>query len=143
MKVYEDDLVAVAQSVECVIPGYLVVRLKPAGSTLGELGLRDAERLGAMLSRSARAIGSIVGAERVYCLSFCEVDPQLHFHLFPRTGWLLAAYHAGTGTRGQPVDGPALFGWARRAFPAGAALPRAAAPDLETACSRLRAALAG
>lgn len=137
MRVFEDDLLTVTDSGECTVPGYLVLRLKPAGATLGGLDARDAGRVGAMLSRCARAIVSVVGAERVYCLSFCEVEPQLHFHLFPRTRWLLDTYQAAAGAAGRPVSGPALFEWARGRFPAGTATP-GPPPDLAEACARLQ-----
>ena len=64
-----------------------------------------------------------VRPERIYILSFCEVDSQLHFHLFPRTGWLLREYRRANGGEGEAVDGPALFQWAKRSYLPGAALP--------------------
>jgi diadenosine tetraphosphate (Ap4A) HIT family hydrolase len=143
MRVLEDDLFTLDDSEESAIPGYLVLRVKAVGATLAGLDATVASRLGGMLATAARAITGAVAAERVYCLSFCELDPRLHFHLFPRTRWLLDAYQQGTGTAGEPVNGPAMFEWARRAFPAGAALPTTAAPDAATARARLRAALAG
>jgi diadenosine tetraphosphate (Ap4A) HIT family hydrolase len=142
MKVYEDDLVAMAQSGECAIPGYLVLRVKTAGAALPDLDPGEAGRLGAALAGAARAIAAATAAERVYCLSFCEVDPRLHFHLFPRTRWLLDAYLEATGTGGQPVNGPALFEWARRRYPAGSALPPGI-DDAAAVAARVSRLLAG
>ena len=140
MNIHEDDLFTLQQSAECDVPGYLVLRLKAADAALPRLGGEPAGRLGELLARAARAVVEVTGAERVYCLSFCEVDPRLHFHLFPRTRWLLDAYRAATGTAGQPVNGPALFEWARRRFPAGSELP-GGMPSAGETCGRLRAAL--
>jgi diadenosine tetraphosphate (Ap4A) HIT family hydrolase len=139
--VLADDLLTIEMSQECGVPGYLVLRLLPPGATLSGLEAASAARLGATLAAAARAIEQAVDAERVYVLSFCEVAPQLHFHLFPRTRWLLEAYRAATGAGGGPPNGPALFEWARRTFPPGAALP----PDVPAGgglADRLRELLA-
>jgi diadenosine tetraphosphate (Ap4A) HIT family hydrolase len=137
---FADSLLTIEMSQECAIPGYLVLRLRPPGATLPGLDPAAAGRLGTMLTAAARAIERAVGTERVYVLSFCEVEPQLHFHLFPRTRWLLQAFAAATGASGPP-SGPALFEWARRTFPPGAALPPGV-PAAADAAARLRAALA-
>ena len=134
--VFADDLLTVEVSQECCVPGYLVLRLRPSGATLPGLGAEAAARVGATLATAARAIELAVAAERVYVLSFCEVEPQLHFHLFPRTRWLLDAYRAATGTAGPP-SGPALFEWARRTFPLGATLPPGV-PGVDAAATQLR-----
>jgi diadenosine tetraphosphate (Ap4A) HIT family hydrolase len=141
MRVYEDDRFTLEHSEECTVPGYLVLRMRAKDAALPRLDDRDAERLGALLARAAQAISAATGAERVYCLSFCEVDARLHFHLFPRTRWLLDAYHEATGTGGEPVNGPALFEWARRRFSAGAGLP-ASQGDPASTLARMREALA-
>ena len=137
---FVDSLVTIEVSSECAIPGYLVLRLRPPGATIPGLDPATARRLGTMLVAAARAVEQVVGAERVYVLSFCEVEPQLHFHLFPRTRWLLEAYRAASGASGPP-SGPALFEWARRTFPPGAAMPPGVATAADAA-AQLRAALA-
>jgi diadenosine tetraphosphate (Ap4A) HIT family hydrolase len=100
--VYADDLVTVEVSQECGVPGYLVLRLRPPGASLPGLDPAAAARVGAALATAASAIERVVAAERVYLLSFCEVEPQLHFHLFPRTRWLLEASRAGALRVGAP-----------------------------------------
>jgi diadenosine tetraphosphate (Ap4A) HIT family hydrolase len=141
MNAYEDDLFALAQSGECAVPGYVVLRLKPPGATLARLDAAAAGRLGGMLARAAAAVAAATGAERVYCLSFCEVDPQLHFHLFPRTRWLAGAFRAETGAAEGPIDGPALFEWSRRRYRTGALLPPGA-PAASDVAERLGRELA-
>jgi len=139
--VYTDDLVTIEASQECAVPGYLVLRLRPPDASLPGLDPTTAGRLGAMLAAAARAIELAVGAERVYVLSFCEVEPRLHFHLFPRTRWLLDAFRAATGAGLGPPSGPALFEWARATFPPGAVLPPGV-PAAGDAAARLRGLLA-
>jgi diadenosine tetraphosphate (Ap4A) HIT family hydrolase len=140
--IHADDLVTVEASQECGIPGYLVLRVRPPGASLPRLGQAAAARVGAAIAACARAIEAATGAERVYLLSFCELEPQLHFHLFPRTPWLLEAYRAATGAGGEAPGGPALFEWARRTFAPGAVLPPGVSTAAEVA-AEIRAALAG
>ncbi len=141
-RVFEDDGFALDQSDACLVPGYLVLRLGDGASSLADLAPERARALGALLSVAARALERVVRADRVYCLSFCEVDRRLHFHLFPRTRWLLEAYWRATGTADEPVNGPLLFEWARTTLVPGGALPHEA-PDVAGVCERLRAILAG
>ncbi len=139
-RVLEDDLFTVDHSDACLVPGYVIVRLKGPATALGRLAPEVAARLGETLARVARAIEESVDAERVYCLAFAEIDPRLHFHLFPRTRALLEAYRAATGTAGAPVNGPALFEWARTTIVPGSPLPPGL-PDAATVAAALRRAL--
>jgi diadenosine tetraphosphate (Ap4A) HIT family hydrolase len=139
-RVFEDPHFTVDQSESCTVPGYLVVRLKGAPVALADLGPAAARRVGEMISRAARAIEEVVAPERVYCLAFCELDPSLHFHLFPRTRALLEAYLGATGTSGEPVNGPKLFEWARTAIVPGRPVPDSLAASGEV-CAALRRAL--
>ena len=138
--IYQDALITLEHSAESAIPGYLVLRMKGPETGLAGLAPEQAEALGVILSRAARAIEQAVGAERVYVLSFCEVERRLHFHLFPRTAWLLREYHRANGGEGAAVNGPLLFEWARKTFVPGRPLP-AGTPDSETVAGILRLGL--
>ena len=140
--VYEDSHFLLQGSEECGIPGYLVLRMKGKREGAGGLTPQESSALGAMISRAVRAIDRTVVPERVYILSFCEVDSQLHFHLFPRTGWLLREYWRAHGGEGEAVDGPALFQWAKRTFLPGAVLPTEE-PTAEALLPALRGAMEG
>jgi len=142
LRVYEDEHFTADQCGTCAVAGYLIVRLKGQATSLAGLDPTSAGRLGAMLARAARAIEEATAAERVYCLAFAEIDPRLHFHLFPRTRAVLEAYRAATGTVGEPVNGPKLFEWARTAIVPGRPLPPGI-PDVGSVCARLRARLRG
>jgi diadenosine tetraphosphate (Ap4A) HIT family hydrolase len=135
--VFEDKLFLLEQSTACPIPGYLVLRLKGPETSLAELKPDRAKALGEMLRRAVAAIEAAVKPERVYILSFCEVDPRLHFHFFPRTAWLLKEYTEANGCASDPVNGPMLFEWARNTFVPGSHVP-SGAPDIETVCGTLR-----
>lgn len=140
--VLRDEFAVLEPAAGCSIPGYLVLRVLTGARSLGELQPAAAGRLGALLAAAAGAVEAAVGADRVYCLSFCEVERRLHFHLFPRTPELLAAYHEATGTAGLPVNGPLLFEWARERFGPGAP-PLPGWPAPAAVAERLRAVLGG
>jgi diadenosine tetraphosphate (Ap4A) HIT family hydrolase len=107
----------------CPISGYLIVSPRVRVSSLGELSPGAQEALGVTLAAATRAIESVVRPRRVYCALFAEESGSVHFHLFPRSDWLLTSY-----SRAHPQDpeisGPRLLDWARSNF-------RHAAPDYE------------
>jgi len=138
--IFESEMFSLERSVECPIPGYLILRLKGPEESLAELAPQTARALGELLARTAAAIEKTVKAERVYLLSFCEVDLRLHFHLFPRTAWLLKEYRRANGGKGEAVNGPKLFEWARNAFGPGSRVPQGII-DSETAGATMRAIL--
>jgi hypothetical protein len=76
----------------------------------------------------------------VYVLSFCEIERRLHFHLFPRTVWLLKEYFKANFNANEPIDGPMLFAWARGAFGPGSHAPKDA-PDTALAGAAIRGIL--
>lgn len=137
----DDGVVTVDQAGFCSLPGYLIVRLTGDSHSLADLPPATARHLGDVLRRAAAALERAAAADRVYVLSFCEVDRRLHFHLFPRTAPLLAAYRAATGAGPEPPNGPLLFEWAREAF-AGDAPPPPGTPAREAILHELRRLLA-
>lgn len=141
-RVFEDEAFTLEQSAECPIPGYLLLRLKGPETSLAQLPEETAMALGKMLARAVAAVERAVGAERVYVLSFCEVDPRLHFHLFPRTAWLLKEYFKANFNANEAIDGPMLFAWARSAFGPGSQAPKGT-PDGAAAAAAIRALLEG
>ena len=99
----------------CPIPGYLIVSPRVPVSSLAELSPDAQAALGATLMAATRTIEAIVQPQRVYCALFAEETRSVHFHLFPRSEWLLLSY-----SRAHPEDteisGPRLMDWARRRF---------------------------
>jgi len=99
----------------CPIPGYLIVSPRVPVSSLAELSPDAQAALGATLVAATRAIEAVVQPQRVYCALFAEETRSVHFHLFPRSEWLLFSY-----SRAHPEDteisGPRLMDWARRTF---------------------------
>ena len=99
----------------CPIPGYLIVNPRVPVSSLAELSPDAQSALGATLVAATRATEALVHPQRVYCALFAEETRSVHFHLFPRSEWLLLSY-----SRAHPEDteisGPRLMDWARRTF---------------------------
>ncbi|MCJ7484246.1 MAG: hypothetical protein MUO31_14935, partial [Thermodesulfovibrionales bacterium] len=75
--VFEDELFTIEQSATCPIPGYLILRLKGPEASLAQLPKKTAQLLGVMLKRVTNAVERAVKPERVYVLSFCEIEPRL------------------------------------------------------------------
>lgn len=116
---HEDAHVTVRTVPGCTIPGYVIVRPVRNVSSWADLTADEAAALGLRLRAVIGAVEAETGADRVYTLVFAEVDRRLHVHLFPRTDWLLAAYHRVTGAHAQPTNGAALFEWARTVYVVG------------------------
>jgi len=76
----------------CPIPGYLIVSPRVPVSSLTELASDAQAALGATLVAATRAIEAVVHPQRVYCALFAEEMCSVHFHLFPRSDWLLSSY---------------------------------------------------
>lgn len=120
---WENGLLRLCLADFCSWPGYLILRLKGPERSLGQLDAVEAAAFGQVLASCARLLERVAKAERVYLLSFAEVDRQLHVHLLARTAALAAAWRVDTGGAGGSVDGPALFQWVREKWPAGTRPP--------------------
>lgn len=123
MVVYESDFFNISQADFCSVPGYLILRCNRDVESLSQLAPEELADFGELISKSVAVIEHAVQADRVYTLSFCEVDRQLHFHLFPRTDWLKEAYQFATETDSEPVNGALLFEWSRQQYLKQADLP--------------------
>jgi diadenosine tetraphosphate (Ap4A) HIT family hydrolase len=99
----------------CPIAGYLIVSSRVHASSLAELSPAAQSALGATLAAATSAIETVVRPQRVYCALFAEETASVHFHLFPRTDWLLSSYsHAHP--EDTDISGPRLLDWARSTF---------------------------
>ena len=101
--------------VTCFVPGYLIVTPQRPTASLSELEHGALAFLGPTLAAATRAIEVVIRPERVYCALFAEETRSIHFHLFPRTAWLLSQY-AAAHPADREISGPRLLDWARRTF---------------------------
>ena len=113
--VYTSAYFCVEPCVTCFVPGYLIVTPRLPTASLSELEPGALASLGPMLAAAPRAIEVVVRPERVYCALFAEETRSIHFHLFPRTAWLLSQY-AAAHPRICEISGPRLLDWAGRTF---------------------------
>jgi diadenosine tetraphosphate (Ap4A) HIT family hydrolase len=112
---YTNGYFCVEPCLTCFVPGYLIVTPELPAASLSELERDALASLGPMLAAATRAIEVVIRPQRVYCALFSEETHSVHFHLFPRSAWLLSQY-----TSAHPADreisGPRLLDWARRTF---------------------------
>src|SRR5437660_672631 len=113
--VYANAYFCVEPCTTCFIPGYLIVSSRLPTVSLSELECDALASLGPTLAAATRAIEVVIRPERVYCALFAEETRSVHFHLFPRTAWLLSEYTAAHPADCE-VSGPRLLDWARRTF---------------------------
>jgi diadenosine tetraphosphate (Ap4A) HIT family hydrolase len=137
LKIYEDNLLKIEQADFCSVPGYLLIRIKHDIYSLADLKPKQSQHLGLILSKTAQALQNTLNAERIYCLSFCELDPRLHFHLLPRTKLLLQLYYQDTDSDNEPINGALLFEWARASFVCSEQIPEGF-PSLLDLCAQLQ-----
>jgi diadenosine tetraphosphate (Ap4A) HIT family hydrolase len=113
--VYTNDHFCIELCVTCFVPGYLIVSPEVPAASLSELESDVLASLGPTLAAATRAIELVVRPERVYCALFAEETRSVHFHLFPRSVWLLTQYSTAHPTDHE-ISGPRLLDWARRTF---------------------------
>ena len=102
--------------------GWLIVEPKRHAPGLGDLTAEEAAALGVLVSRLARALCAVAGAEHVYSFVLGDHVPHLHVHLAPRYPGTPRAYW---GTR---VDE-----WPQA--------PRGGPAEMAAVCAQLRHAL--
>lgn len=113
----------VSHCVDCLLPGYLLVSPIEPVSSLAALDRRAQAELGSVLATATEAIRSVVAPPKIYCAQFGEENPQLHFHLFPRTEAVTAEYLRAFPAQQNLIHGPVLLDWARSRY-------RAAEPEV-------------
>jgi diadenosine tetraphosphate (Ap4A) HIT family hydrolase len=113
--VYTNAHFRIEPCVGCPIAGYLIVSPRAPVSSLSQLSSDAQSSLGNTLAAATGAIEAVIGPDRIYCLLFAEETPSIHFHLFPRSAWLLSQY-AATHPTDHDISGPRLLDWARRTF---------------------------
>jgi hypothetical protein len=99
----------------CYVPGYLIATPRQAVESLSQMNSATIAALGPTLAIVTAAIEAVVQPQRVYCALFSEETRSVHFHLFPRTEWLIVKYFAAHPHETE-ISGPRLMDWARLTF---------------------------
>lgn len=142
---YENDFFSIEHCSDCFIPGHLIVLPKEDVLILSEMSVPALQSLGTTLALSHAVIENIIQPARIYTLSFGELMPTIHFHIFPRTDELMKHYYSvhpilhekypdqfalqnnpikqeyignqhDNARENISVNGPLLFDWARRKY---------------------------
>lgn len=109
---YQNEFFRIQHCGDCFISGHLVVFPKEEVASLSDLPIEALTALGNILKISHAVIDAVVKPDRIYTLSFGEVLPLIHFHIFPRTADILANYKLQNQT--EEVNGALIFDWARK-----------------------------
>ncbi len=112
---YEDDDFLIEHSVYYRIAGLVFVSPKSDARRVAELPRQSLQRLGAVLGAVEHAVSELMSAENVYVARYGESGGPLHFHVFPRTAGITAAWREAAGRSGS-VDAPALVSWANATY---------------------------
>lgn len=100
-----------------LIPGYVVLFIKNDITSVDQLSQSGKLVLIDTIAALQKTIKKVIAPERIYTLSIGEVQPKLHFHIFPRTKQLLLDYQSKLALPSdQPVSGMHLFEWARKEY---------------------------
>lgn len=114
---FENDYLTCNFSESGLIPGYMIIFLKGSITSVDQLDKAGQSSLIDTIALLQKIIKQVINPERIYTLSIGEMQPRLHFHIFPRTKQLLANYQSKLSlAKNQPVSGMHLFEWARKEY---------------------------
>ncbi len=111
--IFENTQFTISYPNSIAIPGYMIVATKGEIYSLADLNQENQSNLINLLTVTHRLLNQLIKPQRIYTLSIGEIEPRLHFHIFPRTQKLLDEYQNAHNNHGQPVCGTHLFEWAR------------------------------
>ncbi len=112
--IYSGDHIVISHCRDCEIPGYMIISLRRPISKLAELSLTESFELMNGLAFSEQALSSLYSPEKIYIMRISELNPELHFHVFPRYASTTKLYLAEHNE--HIIDGPFFFSWARKRF---------------------------
>ena len=114
--IYENDHFKIEQCADCPIPGYLIVSPKVQVTSLSEMKPEALAALGNTLALATKVLETVVQPDQVYCAKFGEFNNLVHFHVFPRTKWIVEEYLKERPAVTDVISGPQLLDWARGKF---------------------------
>ena len=106
----------IEHSYSCAVPGYLIVSPTSQTVSINSLPLDYQHQLGVYLAKAVELIQKVIDPYKVYCAQFGEEASQLHFHIFPRTNILTAAFLDEFPEQHDLIHGPVLLDWARAKY---------------------------
>jgi len=113
---YENAFFTIQHCDDCHIAGHLIIVPKTQVFSMAEMSTAALQNLGDTIARAHQVVNKVIKPERIYTLSFSELMPALHFHIFPRTAALLEHFNLAHQSDTNTANGPLLFDWARRQY---------------------------
>lgn len=113
---YENEFFRIQHCGDCFVAGHLIVYPKKDVLKMSEMAKEVQESLGKTIAIAHGIIVETVQPERIYTLSFCEILPSLHYHLFPRTKVMALAYAVEHHHQSSGINGALMFDWARNEY---------------------------
>ncbi|WP_166365513.1 HIT family protein [Pseudomonas akapageensis] len=114
MTIYSGKHIVISHCLDCEIPGYMIISLQRTTSKLAEFSSAESAELMNGLAFAEQALNTLFVPEKIYIMRISELNPELHFHIFPRYASVTKLYLAEHNDR--IIDGPFFFSWARKMF---------------------------
>lgn len=111
---YSGKYIVISHCRDCEIPGYMIISLRRPISKLTELSLLESSELMNGLAFAERALNTLFSPEKIYIMRISELNPELHFHVFPRYASVTKLYLAEHNE--NIIDGAFFFSWVRKRF---------------------------
>jgi diadenosine tetraphosphate (Ap4A) HIT family hydrolase len=108
--IWESEYFTLSQSGEYRVPGYLLLHSKRKVELIADFSWNESTELMRCLALAERLLQELLAPERIYISKFGEVNPQIHFHVLPRTEQLGLAFTRQTGAT-EPYNGARLMDW--------------------------------
>lgn len=112
--IYKNQNFNVTFSKDIFLPGYVIIEPNRKVYSLADFTIEEQIAFGGTVSIVQQIIKDIIAPERIYLLTFCELKPELHFHIFPRIRELGEQYKAIHNV--EKIAGPLLFDWALKEY---------------------------
>ncbi|MEM6773724.1 MAG: HIT domain-containing protein [Pseudomonadota bacterium] len=112
---FENEHFVIEHSTFYRIAGLLFVIPKRSVTSLMEMTDAELALLGTTLRVANEAVHVALQPINIYSAKFGEIDRNVHFHIFPRTAELTAAYRRDTGA-GPVIEAPKLISWAHSRY---------------------------
>lgn len=106
---FEDEFGCVYIEKSLGIPGYFIVAPKFHAECLSELPQREFHGYMQLIKKTIKSLRISTNVSKIYTLSFGEIVPHFHMHLFPRYEEMAAVFQQREQTKSQPIDGAKLF----------------------------------
>ena len=108
--IFETDYFTVSQTSDYRVPGYVIILSKAPFTHITEFTPEQAGDLVRCLANAEAIVQQIIEPERIYIMKFGEVNPRIHFHVFPRTSRIATAYEKAVEDK-PPYNGARVVDW--------------------------------